>query len=115
MSALFDALGIALVVGGMILMLIGSVGLITLPDFYARTHATSKVDTVGIILVLFGLAALQGIDINAAKLLIAAIFVALSNPVASHAMARAARRSGLSPWTLPSRSGAAGKSSRTPK
>lgn len=104
MSALAGAAGFALLLAGMVLMLIGSVGLITLPDFYTRTHASGKVDTVGVMLALLGLALLQGADLNAAKLFVAALFVALSNHVASHAIARAASRQGLKPWTRGERS-----------
>jgi len=111
-SAMVAVFGFAPLVVGMVLMLIGSVGLVTLPDFYTRTHASSKVDTVGVMLVLLGLAVLQGVDINAVKLLVAALFVALSNPVASHAMARAARRQGLEPWTRAARSEAAAAKTR---
>jgi len=79
-------------------MLIGSIGLLRLPDFYSRTHATSKSDTLGIILVLGGLAFYEGFNINSAKLLIAIIFVGLANPVGVHALARAAFKQGLKPW-----------------
>ena len=47
-SAVFIVLGIGF-------MLIGSIGVIRLPDFYSRTHAASKTDTLGILLVIVGL------------------------------------------------------------
>lgn len=83
---------------GAFFLLIGSVGLIRLPDFYARTHATGKSDTLGILLVITGLIVTQGISINSAKLLIIIAFVALTNPTATNALSRAAYRFRLKPW-----------------
>lgn len=90
---------VTLVSLGVLTMLIGSIGIVRLPDFFSRTHAASKVDTMGIIIILLGLAAYEGATINGAKLLIAAVMVGLSNPVAAHALARVAMRFGLRPWT----------------
>jgi multicomponent Na+:H+ antiporter subunit G len=89
-SAAFIVLGIGF-------MLIGSVGVIRLPDFYSRTHAASKTDTLGILLVIVGLMILEGFTINMGKLAFVLIFVALANPIGSHALARAAMESGLKP------------------
>lgn len=83
---------------GLAFMFLGSLGILRLPDFYARTHAASKVDTVGIIVVLVGIAILEGLTINSAKIGVAIIFLTLTNPVAAHALARAAMRHGFKPW-----------------
>ncbi len=69
-----DILGIAAVTGGAFFLLVGSIGLIRLPDFYTRNHATGKSDTLGIMLVLFGLILIEGVSLNSAKLLIANYF-----------------------------------------
>ncbi len=94
-------LAILLVLAGLAMMLSGGVGLIRLPDFYTRTHAASKVDTLGIVLLLLGLAVYEGFTLNAAKLLMGATVIMLGNPVAIHALARAARRFGHLPWKNP--------------
>ena len=55
---------------GAFFLLVGSVGLIRLPDFFARTHATGKADTLGIMLVISGLLILElsyGFLLNSAK------------------------------------------------
>lgn len=89
---------ILLVVSGLAMMFSGGIGLIRLPDFYTRTHAASKVDTLGIVLLLLGLAVYEGFTLNAAKLLMGAVVIMLGNPVAVHALARAARGFGHLPW-----------------
>jgi multicomponent Na+:H+ antiporter subunit G len=83
---------------GSFFLLIGSIGLIRLPDFYARAHATGKSDTLGIMLVITGLIILEGFTLNSAKLLIMIVFVALTNPTATNALTRAAFRFRLHPW-----------------
>lgn len=86
---------------GVFFLLIGSIGLIRLPDFFSRTHATGKADTLGILLVISGLIILElslGNFINSAKLLVIIIFVALTNPTATNALAKAAYGFRQIPW-----------------
>ncbi len=92
-------LGLILLFAGALFVLIGSIGVIRLPDFYTRTHAASKPDTLGLVLSMSGLALIQGADLNSIKLLLIVAFVAIANPAAAHALGRAAMRAGLEPWT----------------
>ena len=94
-------IGFALLVAGVAFAAIGSIGVHRLPDFYTRAHAASKPDTLGLILSMLGLATLQGVSLDSAKLILILLFVALGNPTATHALGRAALRSGLEPWTRP--------------
>ena len=91
-------LAIILMSFGAFFLLVGSIGLLRLPDFFSRTHATGKSDTLGIMLIVSGLILTQGFTINSAKLLILIIFVALTNPTATNALARAAFRFRTMPW-----------------
>jgi multicomponent Na+:H+ antiporter subunit G len=91
-------LSIIIISFGAFFLLIGSVGLIRLPDFYARAHAVGKSDTLGIMLVITGLIIFEGFTINSAKLLIMIIFVGLTNPTATNALTRAAYLFRLRPW-----------------
>jgi len=93
----FRIISLVVVAAGAFFLLVGSVGIIRLPDFYARTHATSKSDTLGLMLVLAGLAIHEGFDLNSVKLLLVLVFVVLTNPVGAHALARAALKFGLRP------------------
>lgn len=91
------ALGWGLVAVALVVMLVGSIGIIRLPDFYTRTHAASMVDTTGIIFLLLGLVVLNGWEMSSLKLLVGVVFIILANPVAIHALARAALRAGYEP------------------
>lgn len=95
--SVFEVLAIIIISGGVFFLLIGSIGLIRLPDFFSRSHATGKVDTLGILLVLSGLIMYEGFTLNSAKMLIILVFVALTNPTATHALARAAFLFGVKP------------------
>jgi multicomponent Na+:H+ antiporter subunit G len=96
-----EIISIALMVGGVFFMLVGSLGLIRLPDFYTRVHAAGKVDTLGVLMFVAGMAVFAGLSLESAKLLLIFVFVALTSPVASHALARRALLFGYKPWRGP--------------
>ena len=88
-----------LLIGGALFMLIGSLGVLRLPDFYSRTHAATNVDTLGVFLFVIGLAVYDGWTLTTVKLILVAVFVLIVNPVGTHALASSARATGLKPWT----------------
>ncbi len=94
---ILDILGSVFLIGGIIFVLIGSIGVIRFPDFFTRTHAAGKCDTLGLVLVLIGLGFHVEGTLNTIKLLLIAVFIAIANPTATHAIARAAYRLGLKP------------------
>ena len=80
---------------GSILVLLGAVfhfsaglGMLRMPDVYTRMQAGTKASTLGNTLLLTGLAFYHpGWSL---KLLIIVYFVLMTNPISSHALARAA-------------------------
>lgn len=87
-----DGIAVGLVVLGVFFLFIGAVGLIRFPDFYARMHAAGKCDTLGSLLLLAGLAWYGGVTLTSVKILAIAVFLFVTSPTATHAMARAALR-----------------------
>jgi len=83
---------------GAAFLLVSSVGLLRLPDFYARAHAVGKAETLGSMLILAGLAVYNGVALSSVKLLLIFVVIAVTNPTATHALTRAAIRSGLKIW-----------------
>ncbi|NWG22871.1 MAG: monovalent cation/H(+) antiporter subunit G [Pseudorhodoplanes sp.] len=83
-------------VAGSILVLIGAffhfsagLGMLRMPDAFTRMQAGTKASTLGNALILIGIAFYHpGWSL---KLLILIYFVFMTNPVSSHALARAAR------------------------
>jgi len=87
-----------LIVGGLFFLTVSCMGLIRLPDFYSRTHAVGKSETLGTLLVLIGLAVYSGLELNTIKILIILVFVAIANPTATHAILRGALYARLELW-----------------
>ena len=92
-----EALGWFFVVSGSIFVIIGGIGLLRLPDFYTRIHAAGITDTMGAWLILIGLMFSSGWTLVTAKLVILLIFLVMTSPLASHALAKAAFMRGLRP------------------
>jgi multicomponent Na+:H+ antiporter subunit G len=83
-----DLLGSLTILAGSIFLFSAGLGVLRMPDSYNRIQTGTKASTLGTILVLLGLAILHPAWIW--KLLILIFFVLLTNPVSSHALARAA-------------------------
>lgn len=97
MSAILDILSWILFVAGGLLVVIGAVGVWRFPDFYTRLHAAGVTDTFGADLVLLAMA-LQADDfLVVVKLFLIFIFLILTSPVSTHAIAHAALVGGLRP------------------
>jgi multicomponent Na+:H+ antiporter subunit G len=96
-----DLLASALLISGLFFVVVGITGVLRLPDFYSRLHATSKCDTLGLALMVAGVALLTGLVLKTVKILMLVAIVALVNSTAAHALGRAAHRSGLPPWSPP--------------
>jgi len=84
---------------GFFFILVAAIGVLRLPDFYTRLHASGKSETLGMILCFTGLALYEGFTLTSAKHLIIIFFILLANPIGTHVISRAAYRSGLKPWT----------------
>ena len=77
--------------------IIGSLGLIRFPDVYTRSHAQTVATVGGACLVLIGVMISQPLTTMTAKLVFLTIFIFLTSPVGTHAITRAAYRSGVKP------------------
>ncbi len=97
MDILLEALSWLLLVTGSFFCLTGGVGLLRFPDFFSRIHAASLTDTLGAGLILAGLMIQAGWSLVLAKLLLILMFSLLAGTTASHAIAKAALKSGLQP------------------
>ena len=90
MAAALDIVSWIFIVGGIVFCLIGGYGLLKLQDIYARLHAASLIDTLGVGLVFIGLMFQAGWTLVTAKLVLILIFIFFTSPTATHALARAA-------------------------
>jgi multicomponent K+:H+ antiporter subunit G len=83
----------ALLAGGGFFCIVGAVGLLRMPDFFTRLHGPSKATTIGIgsLLVASALFMSQrGGGLSLHEFMIS-LFIAITAPVGSHLLAKAAR------------------------
>ena len=88
---------------GLAFNLFGTIGLVRLPDVYNRLQAATKCVTLGTCMILLGVlvgawGGHAGITAMGAKAVLCAVFLLLTSPVAAHAIARGAYRSGVRLW-----------------
>lgn len=92
---LVDGLSWVLLSGGGLLILIGGVGVLRMPDLYTRMHAASLTDSAGSILVLSGMILQAGLSLATIKLAAILLFLMITGPTASNALASAALLAGV--------------------
>jgi multicomponent Na+:H+ antiporter subunit G len=89
---MIDVLAAVLILLGLGFYLAGSIGLLRLPDLYARLHALTKADNLGLGLLTAGLA-LHAQDLfTSATLLLIWLAVLAASAASAHLIARHARR-----------------------
>lgn len=109
---------VLLVIGGF-MCFSGGVGIHRFPDFFSRMNAASVTDTLGSAMILIGLALQADLQLTVlVKLALILLFILLTTPTASHALAKAALHGGLRPMlgkssgqesTIPEKFGKANK------
>lgn len=113
---IFDIVSWVCLVGGSLFAVVGGIGIIRLPDFYARLHGGGITDTLGAGLVVMGLT-LQALKVGvqqliehgladglepgpwliAVKLVMILFFLLISSPSSCHALAQSAFTRGVEP------------------
>lgn len=103
-AQVFEWIVSGLVVAGAAFCLIGSLGLLRMPDFFTRLHGPSKATTIGIGSILLASAlymTARGDGLSLHEFMIS-LFIVITAPVASHLLAKAARHRrlpGAEGWT----------------
>jgi multicomponent Na+:H+ antiporter subunit G len=94
MTALIsDVIGNLFLIIGSLFLFSAGLGVLRMPDTYNRIQTGTKATTLGTIMILAGLAFLH--PAWTLKLIILIFFVMLTNPVSSHALARASHAIGI--------------------
>lgn len=92
-----DVVAAGLLLVGAAFFFAGTVGLLRFPDVFARLHALTKADNVGLGFIVIGLALESGSPAVAAKLFLIWFLVLLASASVAHLVARAALHRGLRP------------------
>ena len=90
-----DILSSVLLLAGVFFGFTGALGLFRFPDFFTRAHAASVTESIASILIVAGLLLQTQFDLNTAKLIFILLFLMITSPTATHALAKSARHGGL--------------------
>lgn len=82
-----DLLSSVLIIGGLFFFTAGTAGLLRFPDLSSRLHAITKADTLGLGLILAGVAVQAGDPWTMAKLAVVWLFALVAAAVAATALA----------------------------
>lgn len=83
-------------IGG-VFVFIGGLGALRMPDLYTRMHAASVTDTMGPALIIIGIILQAGFTLASVKLVAILVFLLLTGPTASNALASASLLAGNRP------------------
>jgi multicomponent Na+:H+ antiporter subunit G len=78
--------------------LLGTTGLLRMPDIFSRLHPSTKCDTLGACSVIVGVAIYSASIWDILKLVLIMCFLLLSSATCGHAIGRSAVRRGVQPW-----------------
>jgi multicomponent Na+:H+ antiporter subunit G len=97
MVMLQDALSWVLLSAGGLFVLVGGIGALRMPNLYTRMHAASVTDTMGAVLVISGIMVQAGLSLATIKLAAILLFLLITSPTSSYALASAAILAGIRP------------------
>ncbi len=97
MEMIADAVSWVFIVLGCFFILVGTIGLLRMPDVYTRMHSASIIDTLGATLLIIGFIIQAGFTLVSLKLWFVLALFFFFGPVASHALAQAALYAGIDP------------------
>ncbi|RJP30210.1 MAG: monovalent cation/H(+) antiporter subunit G [Actinobacteria bacterium] len=83
---------------GTFFFLLGTTGLVRMPDVFTRLHPSTKCDTLGACSVIIGMAVYSGWSWDLLKLVLIACFVLLSSATCGHAIGRSALKRDIAYW-----------------
>jgi multicomponent Na+:H+ antiporter subunit G len=94
LELLIDIASWLLMTAGGVFVFIGGLGALRMPDLYTRMHAASITDSIGPVLIIFGIILQAGFTLASIKLVAILLFLLLTGPTASNALASAALLAG---------------------
>lgn len=97
MTTAIDILSWIMLSAGGLFVFIGGLGALRMPNLYTRIHAASLTDTMAAVLIIGGVMLQAGATLATIKLAAILLFLLLTSPTASNALASAAILSGLQP------------------
>lgn len=100
MEMALDALSWLFISTGLFFMIVGTVGILRMPDIYTRLHAAGMTDTMGAGFLILGMCLQAGLTLVLVRLVIVYAFLMFTSPISTHALARAATAGGVVPYEV---------------
>ena len=97
LELLINMLSWVAIISGSIFIIIGAYGAYKAPGFWSRLQSVSLIESLGAFLVLIGLGLQSGFTFITIKIVIIGIFLFITGPTSTHALANAAFSSGVRP------------------
>ena len=91
-----EYVGIVFISIGIIFLILGALGILRFPDLFNRMQAGTKATTFGAIFTIMGVGFMQPAWLP--KTFVIVLFILLSNPVSSHALAKSAYKKEVKLW-----------------
>lgn len=101
MEIVLDVLSWVFILTGVFFVVTGAIGVVRMPDVYCRLHAAGMTDTMGAGFLLVGMAFQAGLTLVTVRLLLIWLFLLVTSPIGTHALARAALSGGVTPYRAP--------------
>ena len=79
---------------GLVFMALGLVGIFKYRDFYPSILISSKIDTVGMVTIIVGVALRHGVSFFTGKLVLLVVILLILNPLVAHVLTRSAHGAG---------------------
>jgi multicomponent Na+:H+ antiporter subunit G len=89
-------IGITFLSIGVLFLILGALGILRFPDLFNRMQAGTKATTFGAIFTIMGVGFLEPLWLP--KSFIIVLFILISNPISSHALARSAYKKESKLW-----------------
>lgn len=85
-----DVLSWVSILAGLFFMIVGTLGVLRMPDVFTRLHAAGMTDTMGAGFLILGMCFQAGLGLLTLRLAVVYAFLLFTSPIATHALARAA-------------------------
>ena len=95
---IFEFIGACFLIVGSFFCAVAALGVIRMPDVYIRLHASTKAGTLGLGLIMIGIAFIFSALTVTSRVIVIILFVLITAPVASHMLGRAALYMGTAIW-----------------
>jgi multicomponent Na+:H+ antiporter subunit G len=97
---MIEAISIFLLLSGTTFCVISAIGVVRMPDLYLRMSSSTKSSTLGVGLIMLGVAVNFYHELGpAARAIAIVIFLLITAPVSAHLIGRAAYHTGVPLWS----------------